>query len=104
MFHRTSLQGLFLSAIVLTLLSPLAAQSTQPASGPAKIYVPYESLHKVLAGEKAGVFLPYEEFHKLWEAAQALLPPPRPLRCRTSSAPPVSRARSAANWRPCSWS
>ncbi len=70
MFHRTSLQGLFLSAIVLTLLSPLAAQSTQPASGPAKIYVPYESLHKVLAGEKAGVFLPYEEFHKLWEAAQ----------------------------------
>ena len=56
--------------IVLAMLSPLAAQSTQPASAPAKIYVPYEQLKKVLDNEKQGVFLPYDDFRRMWQAAQ----------------------------------
>jgi hypothetical protein len=62
--------SVILPFIVLAILSPLAAQSTQPASAPAKIYVPYEQLKKVLDNEKQGVFLPYDDFNRMWKAAQ----------------------------------
>jgi hypothetical protein len=62
--------SIIVPVIVLAILSPLAAQSTQPASAPSKIYVPYDQLKKVLDSEKQGVFLPYEDFHRLWTAAQ----------------------------------
>ena len=35
-----------------------------------KVYVPYEKLRGILAGEPEGVFLPYHEFESLWRAAQ----------------------------------
>jgi hypothetical protein len=62
--------SILVPVIVLAILSPLVAQSTQPASAPSKIYVPYDQLKKVLDSEKQGVFLPYDDFNKMWKAAQ----------------------------------
>ncbi|MFB3894611.1 MAG: hypothetical protein ACE15C_21630 [Phycisphaerae bacterium] len=47
-----------------------AAAPTASATAPARIYVPYEQLKKVLDAEKQGVFMPYQEFRQLWAAAQ----------------------------------
>ena len=61
--------GAFLS-VPTAIAQSGAGAKPEPASAPAKIYVPYEQLKKALEGEKQSVFLPYQEFSRLWAAAQ----------------------------------
>jgi len=46
------------------------ADGQEPATRPAKVYVPYEQLKGVFESEKQGVFLPYDQFRRLWSAAR----------------------------------
>jgi len=96
--------SIIVSVVILAILSPLAAQSTQPAPAPSKIYVPYEQLKKVLDSEKQGVFLPYDDFNRMWKAAQGA-----PAAVEAAPMPYlISTARFSARWAPswpsCNWS
>ena len=63
----------FIAALWLSLVTlPHAQTQTTPASTPKTItkentiYVPFEKLEDVFAGQEQGVFLPYREFLEMW--------------------------------------
>ncbi len=69
MLYATRLLLVFTAALCL-LPAGLPALGQDPATQPARVYVPYEKLRDVFETERQGVFLPYDQFQRLWTAAR----------------------------------